>query len=87
MRAGADMREAEPHQELADRALMIGDPEPLEDDTLEIDPPPAYDPVHGSVRSGIDQLGNLGPLGGRETRLGTFGPAVQKAVRPRALNR
>src|SRR5688572_10209685 len=37
-RAGADVREAELVQELADRALMGGDPEAIEDHPLQVDP-------------------------------------------------
>ena len=37
-RAGADVGEAERLQELADRALVIGNPEALEDDALQVDP-------------------------------------------------
>jgi hypothetical protein len=37
-RAGADVREADLLQDLADRALVIDVPEPLLNDALEIDP-------------------------------------------------
>src|SRR4051794_9452552 len=49
-RPGADVREAERLQELADRALVIGDPEALKDDALQVDPAPAHHAVHRPVR-------------------------------------
>ena len=79
-RAGADMREAEPLEELADRALVVGDPEALQDHALQVDPAPAHDPVHGPVRPGLDEFCDLGPLLGREARLGSLRPAVQETV-------
>ena len=79
-RAGADVGEAEPLEELADRALVIGDPEALEDHALQVDPTPAHHAVHGPVRTGFDELRNLKTLLLREARLATFGPVVQKTV-------
>ena len=76
------MREAERLEELADRALVVGDPEALDDDTLQIDPTPAHHPVHGPVRPYLDELCDFGTLLDREARLRTFGPAVEKAIRP-----
>src|SRR5918911_2899111 len=46
-RAGADVTEPEPVQDLAHRALVIGHPEALGDDLLQLDPAPAHDAVHG----------------------------------------
>ncbi len=74
-RAGADVREAERPEDLADRALVVGDPEALDDDALQIDPALPHDAVHGPVRAGLDEFGDLGPLFLAEARLGTFGPA------------
>ena len=51
-RAGADMGEAERLQELANCALVVADPEPLENDALQVDPPPAHHTVDGLVRPG-----------------------------------
>jgi hypothetical protein len=79
-RAGADVGEAEPLEELADRALVIGDREALQDDALEIDAPPTHDAVHGPVRTGLDELCELSSLLLREPRLATFGPVVEKAI-------
>src|SRR3954447_20544503 len=55
-RTATDVREAQRLEELADRALVVGDPEALHDDALQIDPTPAYDPVHSPVRAGLDEL-------------------------------
>ena len=74
------MGEAECLQELADCALVVAYPEPLENDALQVDPTPAYHAVHGLVRPGCDEVGYLGPLLVREARLGTLGPAVQKTL-------
>jgi hypothetical protein len=54
------VREAKPLEELAHRALVIGDPEALEDDALQIDPPPTDHAMHGPVRAGLDELGQFG---------------------------
>jgi hypothetical protein len=74
------MGEAERLQELANCALVVADPEPLENDALQVDPTPAHHTVHGLVRPGCDEFGYLGPLLLREARLGTLGPAVQKTL-------
>src|SRR5918995_3857409 len=79
-RAGADVREAELVQELADRALMVGDPEAIEDHPLQVDPTPAHHAMHGSVRTGLDEPRDLSSLLLGKARLGTFGPAVPKAI-------
>jgi hypothetical protein len=80
-RAGADVGEAERLQELADRALVIGDPKAIEDDALQVDPAPAHHAVHDPVRAGLDEFGDLGALLCREAWLGTLGPAVQQTLR------
>src|SRR3954453_21607030 len=46
--------EAEPAQDLADRALVQPDREAGLDQGLEVDPPPAYDPVPVRVRPPLD---------------------------------
>jgi hypothetical protein len=79
-RAGADVREAELVQELADRALMGGDPEAIEDHPLQVDPTPAHNTMHGSVRTGLDEAGQLGLLLGGEAGRVAFGPGVPKAI-------
>ncbi len=44
-RSGAHVREAELLENLANRALMVGDAEALGDETLKINAPPAHDPA------------------------------------------
>ena len=61
-RPRAHVGEAELLQQLADIALVIGDAEAILDDTLQIDPPPAHDPVDDRVRSRLDDLRQFGPL-------------------------
>jgi len=46
------MGEAERLQELANCALVVADPEPLENDALQVDPTPAHHTVDGLVRPG-----------------------------------
>jgi hypothetical protein len=74
------MREAERPEELADCALVIGDPEALGDDALQVEPPPTDHAVHGPVRACLDEFGDLGALPLREARRGTLGPVVQQAI-------
>jgi len=59
------MGEAERLEQLADRALMIGDAEALSDQVLKVDPSPAHHAMHGAVGTGLDQIGELGLLLGR----------------------
>jgi hypothetical protein len=80
-RAGADVREAELVQELAHRALMGGDPEAIEDHPLQVDPTPAHHAMHGSVRTGLDEAGQLGLLLGGEAGRVAFGPGVFEPAR------
>ena len=82
-RPGAHVREAELLQKLADIALVKVDPEPLGDDPLEVDPPPAHDAVPLAIRAGLDDLRELGQLLRRQTRLGTLRPIVDEPVRAR----
>ena len=58
-RAGADLGEAELLEDLAHRALVIGDAEALSDQTLKINAPPAHDPMHGPTRAGLDKAGQV----------------------------
>jgi hypothetical protein len=57
--AGADVREAQSPEQLADAALVIGDAEPLFDDPLEVDAPPAHRAVDRRVRAGSHYPGKL----------------------------
>ena len=61
-RPGADMREAKLLEELSDIARMKVDAEPLSDDVLEVEPPPAHHPVLLTIRPGLDDLCELGQL-------------------------
>lgn len=61
-RAGADVREAELVQDLADRARVVGHAEALGDQLLEVDPAPAHDTMHGPIWTGLDELGQFGLL-------------------------
>src|SRR5687768_4021870 len=78
---GADVAEPEPVQDLAHRALVIGHPEALGDEALQVDPPPAHDAMHGPIRTGLDELGQLGLLRGRQARRMALGPGVPQPVR------
>ena len=57
----ADMREAELVQKFADIARMEVDAEPLGDDPLEIDPPPAHNAIPLAIRASLDDLRELAP--------------------------
>ena len=61
-RPGADVREAKLLQELSDIARMEVDPELLGDDAFEVDPPPAHDSILLTIRTGLDDLRELGQL-------------------------
>ena len=58
-RASADVTEADLVQDLADRALVIGDAEALGDEKLKINALPAHDPMHGPIRAGLDRAGQV----------------------------
>ena len=57
-----DMGEAKLLQKLSDIAGMKLDAEPLGDDALEVDPPPAHDAILLTIRAGLDDLRELGQL-------------------------
>src|SRR4051812_25853016 len=79
-RTATDVREAQRLEELANRALVVGDPEALDDHALQIDPTPAYDPGHSPVRAGLEELPDLCALLRRETGRRALGPAVQQTL-------
>jgi hypothetical protein len=79
------MGEAKLLQKLSDIARMKLDAEPLGDDSLEVDPPPAHDAVDMTIRAGFDDLGELSQLLRRKARLGTLRPVVDEAVRTRGV--
>src|ERR1700733_3108282 len=72
-------------EELSDIARMKVDAEPLGDDALEVEPPPAHDPVLLTIRAGLDDLGELSQLLRRKARLGTLRPVVDEALRTQAV--
>ena len=61
-RPSADVGEAELLQQLSDIALVKVDAEPLGDDALEVDPPPAHDAVFLAIRASLDDLRELSQL-------------------------
>jgi hypothetical protein len=81
------MREAELVQKFGDIAGMEVDAEPLGDDPLEVDPPPAHDAVPLAIRIGLDDQGKLGQLLFRQAGLGAPGPVVDEPIRAQALKR
>src|SRR4051794_34482178 len=54
-RARRDVPEPEPPQQLANRALVIGDVPAREDQLLQIDAAPAHPPVAREIGPGFDQ--------------------------------
>ena len=70
------MREAELLEDLADRALVVSDAEALGHDLLQVHPAPAHDSMHGALRAGFNDLGELRQLLRREARPVAFRPAV-----------
>ena len=70
-------------QKLSDIARMEVDAEPLGDDALEIDAPPAHDAIFLTVRASLDDLRELGQLLRRQAGLGTLRPVVDEALRTR----
>lgn len=61
-RARADVREANLLQYLADSALVIINAEPILDDALQVDPPPADHAILLPVRPSFDDFGKGGQL-------------------------
>src|SRR3954468_22745859 len=73
-RAGADVRKADPVQDLAHGALVVDDTEALSDEV--VDPAPTHDPVHGPIRSGLDEAGEFSLRLGAEAGRVALGPNV-----------
>src|ERR1700679_618375 len=84
-RPRADVREAKLLQKLADIARMKVDAEPLGDDVLEVDTPPAHNAVLFPIGACFHDLRERGHLLLRQTRLGPFGPTVDEPIRPRGV--
>ena len=82
LRPRADVAEAPLVQELAHRALMIGDTVPLRDELLQVHAPPAHHPMHRPIWSLLDELSQCGQLLRRQTRWVALGPGVFEPIRP-----
>ena len=61
-RAGADVAEPEPVQDLAHRALVINHAEALRDEALQVDSAPAHDAMYSPIRAALDEANQLGLL-------------------------
>src|SRR6516165_9288404 len=81
----AHVREAELVQKFADIPRMKVDAEPLGDDPLEVDPPPAHDTVPLAIRTGLDDPGELSQLLFRQAGLGARGPVVDESIWTRGV--
>ena len=81
----AHVREAKLVQKFADIARMKVHPEALGDDPLEVDPPPAHDPVLLTIRADLDDPGKLSQLLFREAGLGAIGPAADEPIRTQVV--
>ena len=61
-RTGTDVREAERLEKLAHSALVISHAKALQDEPLQVDSAPTDYAMHGPVRAGLNELGDLRPL-------------------------
>src|ERR1700722_15128757 len=84
-RPGADLEEAKLLQKLSDIAGMKVDAEPLGDDALEVDAPPAHDAVLLTIWASLDDLRQLSQLRFRQAGLGTVRPLVDEPIRSRRV--
>lgn len=84
-RPGADTREADLLQNLADRALMINDAETLLDDALQVNASPADHAAFRSIRPRLDHLGDSGQLLGRKPWRGAFRAEVLQPFRAQSV--
>jgi hypothetical protein len=67
---------------MAPNTRFLTVPEPLGDDALEVDPPPAHDPVLLPIRARFHDPSERRHLLFRQARLAAFSPVVQEPVRP-----
>jgi len=79
-RTRADMAEAELVQELSDVAGVVVHVEPLLDNPLQVDAPPAHDAVNGAVRTLLDDCRQVGLLLGRQPRRWSRRPLIEKTI-------
>src|ERR1700690_1772926 len=77
-RPRADVREAKLLQKLSDIARMKVDAEPLGDDVLEVDTPPAHNAVLFPIGACFHDLRKPGHLLLRQPGLGPFGPPLDE---------
>jgi hypothetical protein len=68
-------------QDLSHGALVIDDAEALSHETLQVDPAPAHDAMHGPIRTGLDKTGQLRLLLGGQTRRVALRPSVLQPIR------
>jgi len=61
-RAGADVREADRLEDLADGSLVVCDAEAVRDDLPQVESPPPDDAVDPAIRAGLDDLSEFGQL-------------------------
>ena len=84
-RSCADVGEADLLQKRPDIALVEVDAEPLGDDALKIDTPPAHDAVFLALRASLDDLRKLRQLLVGQARLRAFRPVIDKPLRTRGV--
>ena len=72
-------------EELSDIALVEVDAEPLGDDALEVDPPPAHEAVLLTIRPGLDEGRERGQLLRRQAGLRAVRPIVDQALQTRGV--
>ena len=64
---------------------MEVDADPLGDDALKIDTPPAHDAVFLALRASLDDLRKLGCLLSRKPGLRVFRPVIEKHLRTQTV--
>ena len=84
-RAGADVRKAQPEQQLADRPLVVVNAEATADQRLQVEAAPAHDAVGLGLRTRLDQRRELGLLSGGQPRRGTRRLPVDQPGRTRGV--
>jgi hypothetical protein len=79
-RPGADVREAERLEQLADVTLVERDAETLDDDGLQVDPPPARHAVGLKIGTSLDDRRQLRHLSLAQSGLAAFAAMIVKAL-------
>ena len=80
-RPRADVGKAKRLEQLADRALVIGDAEAVLNNPLKVDPPPTHDTVNSPIRSRLDKLSQIALLIDGQARWIARRPGVLQPVR------